>query len=179
MDAIFILCRGSTRIREKTENAWFSSVKFQQHKLFGMCDSRQAAFLDLPIMVSAPYAHAKKIARFFTRRSLPSLQETHWNFLDKRTTILSEIFFVFVSIAHYRARQKNGSQVARIFQARPGSSGKQQQEQNSRNLGTVFLPGLVHVQKSESEIFSDLLLPEIEANFHGECHEICSSHFVR
>ena len=43
----------------------------------------------------------------------------------------------------YRAWQKNGSQVARIFQARPGRSGKQQQEQNSRNLGTVFLPGPV------------------------------------
>ena len=43
----------------------------------------------------------------------------------------------------YRARQKNGSQVARIFQARPGRSGKQQQEQNSRKLGTVFLPGPV------------------------------------
>ena len=43
----------------------------------------------------------------------------------------------------YRARQKNGSQVARIFQARPGRSGKQQQEQNSRNLGTVLLPGTV------------------------------------
>ena len=41
----------------------------------------------------------------------------------------------------YRARQKNGSQVARIFQARPGRSGKQQQEQNSRNLGTVFFAG--------------------------------------
>ena len=43
----------------------------------------------------------------------------------------------------YRARQKNGSQVAIIFQARPGRSGKQQQEQNSRNLGTVFSPGPV------------------------------------
>ena len=72
-----------------------------------MCDSRQAAFLDLPIMVSAPYAHAKKIARFFTRRSLPSLLETHRNFLDKCTTILSEIFFVFVSIAHYTFRNRN------------------------------------------------------------------------
>ena len=41
----------------------------------------------------------------------------------------------------YRARQKNGSQVARIVQARPGRSGKQQQEQNSRNLGTVFFAG--------------------------------------
>ena len=41
----------------------------------------------------------------------------------------------------YRARQKNGSQVERIFQARPGRSGKQQQEQNSRNLGTVFFAG--------------------------------------
>ena len=46
----------------------------------------------------------------------------------------------------YRARQKNGSQVARIVQARPDRSGKQQQEQNSRNLGTVFLPGPVYVQ---------------------------------
>ena len=45
----------------------------------------------------------------------------------------------------YRARQKNGSQVARIFQARPGRSGKQQQEQNSRNLGTFFLPGPVYL----------------------------------
>ena len=41
----------------------------------------------------------------------------------------------------YRARQKNGSQVARILQARPGRSGKQQQEQNTRNLGTVFFAG--------------------------------------
>ena len=41
----------------------------------------------------------------------------------------------------YRARQNNGSQVARIFQARPGRSGKQQQEQSSRNLGTVFFAG--------------------------------------
>ena len=45
----------------------------------------------------------------------------------------------------YRARQKNGSQVARIFQARTGRRGKQQQEQNSRNLGTVFLPGPVQI----------------------------------
>ena len=45
----------------------------------------------------------------------------------------------------YRARQKNGSQAARIFQARPGRSGKQQQEQNSRNLGTVFSPGPVEM----------------------------------
>ena len=37
-----------------------------------------------------------------------------------------------------RARQKNGPQVSRIVQARPGRSGKQQQEQNSRNLGTGF-----------------------------------------
>ena len=43
----------------------------------------------------------------------------------------------------YRARQKNGSEVARIFQARPGRSGKQRREQNSPNLGTVFLPGPV------------------------------------
>ena len=42
----------------------------------------------------------------------------------------------------YRARQKNGSQVARFFQARPGRSGKQQQEQSSRNLGTVFCRAL-------------------------------------
>ena len=46
-------------------------------------------------------------------------------------------------MAEYRDRQKNGSQVARIVLARPGRSGKQQQEQNSRNLGTVFLPGPV------------------------------------
>ena len=44
-----------------------------------------------------------------------------------------------VVLSIYRARQKNGYQVARIFQARPGS-GKRQQEQNSRNLGTIFLP---------------------------------------
>ena len=43
--------------------------------------------------------------------------------------------------------KKNGSQVARIFRASPGISGKQQQEQNSRNLGTIFLPGPVHLQK--------------------------------
>ena len=48
----------------------------------------------------------------------------------------------------YRARQKKGSQVARIFQARPGISGKQQQEQNSRNLGTVLLPGPVHIREN-------------------------------
>ena len=41
----------------------------------------------------------------------------------------------------YRARQKNASQVKRIVQARQGRSGKQQQEQNSRNLGTVFFAG--------------------------------------
>ena len=41
----------------------------------------------------------------------------------------------------YRAWLKNVSQVARIFQARPGRSGKQQQEQNSRNLGTGFFAG--------------------------------------
>ena len=38
----------------------------------------------------------------------------------------------------YRARQKNGSQVARIVQARPGRSGKQEQEQNSPNLGLAY-----------------------------------------
>ena len=53
-----------------------------------------------------------------------------------------------ISIRSYRARQKNGSQVARIFQARPGRSCKQQQEQNSRNLGTIFLPGLVVLNQS-------------------------------
>ena len=50
---------------------------------------------------------------------------------------------MLMSLSIYRGRQKNGSQVARIFQARPGRSGKQQQEQNSRNLGTVFFPGPV------------------------------------
>ena len=39
-----------------------------------------------------------------------------------------------------QGRQKNGSKVARIFQARPGRCGKHQQEQNSRNLGAVSLP---------------------------------------
>ena len=47
-------------------------------------------------------------------------------------------------ICMYRARQKGVSQVARILQARPGRSGKQEQEQNSRNLGTAFLPNPVH-----------------------------------
>ena len=56
-----------------------------------------------------------------------------------------------VEVGVYRARQKNGSQVARIFQARPGSSGKQQQEQNSRNLGTVFLPGPVVKEEARGE----------------------------
>ena len=66
----------------------------------------------------------------------------------------------------YRARQKNCSQVARIFQARPGRSGKQQQEQNSRNLGTVFLPGpvIVHPPYSafgrfvQSQVFKCVLV---------------------
>ena len=67
---------------------------------------------------------------------------------------LKLIFITFIFQVHcaelqniytYRARQKNGSQAARIFQARPGRSGKQQQEQNSRNLGTVFSPGPVYV----------------------------------
>ena len=49
-------------------------------------------------------------------------------------------------VSMYSARQKNGSQVARIIQARPGRSGKQQLEQNTLNLGTVFLPGPVHAQ---------------------------------
>ena len=49
--------------------------------------------------------------------------------------------FAYSYFRVYRARQKNGSQVERIFQARPGRSGKQQQEQNSRNLGTVFFAG--------------------------------------
>ena len=43
-----------------------------------------------------------------------------------------------VVLSIYRAQQNNGYQVARIFQARPGRSGKRQQEQDSRNLGTVF-----------------------------------------
>ena len=38
----------------------------------------------------------------------------------------------------YRAGLKNGPQVARIFQASWGRSGKQQQKQNSPNLGTTF-----------------------------------------
>ena len=50
-----------------------------------------------------------------------------------------------LSYVLYRARQKGVSQVARILQARPGRSGKQEQEQNSRNLGTAFLPNPVHV----------------------------------
>ena len=38
----------------------------------------------------------------------------------------------------YRAWQKNGSQVARIFQARPGRAVKQEQEQTSRNHVQAF-----------------------------------------
>ena len=60
---------------------------------------------------------------------------------------LADLFTVM-----YRARQKNSSQVARIFQARPGRSGKQQQEQNSHNLGTVFLPGPVLSERTEQLI---------------------------
>ena len=42
-------------------------------------------------------------------------------------------------VAIYRAGlKKSGPQVARIFQASWGRSGKQQQEQNSPNLGTAF-----------------------------------------
>ena len=63
------------------------------------------------------------------------------------------------TLSTYRARQKNGSQVARIFQARPGRSGKQQQEQNSRNLGTVFSPGpvLLHHTFSQSSELKSVL----------------------
>ena len=44
----------------------------------------------------------------------------------------------FIMLALYRAWQKNGSKFMRIFQAIPSRSGRQQEEQNSRNLGTVF-----------------------------------------
>ena len=43
--------------------------------------------------------------------------------------------------------KKNGSQVARIFQARPDRIGKQQQEQNSRNLGTVFFCRALYIHE--------------------------------
>ena len=39
---------------------------------------------------------------------------------------------------HYRARLKGGPQVAWMLQARPGRSGKQQQQQNSPNFWTAF-----------------------------------------
>ena len=49
----------------------------------------------------------------------------------------------FVRDTLYRGRQNCGPQVARMLQASWGSRGKQQQKQNSPNLGTTILPAPV------------------------------------
>ena len=46
---------------------------------------------------------------------------------------------MWCNVNHYRVRLKGGSQVAWMLQAKPGRSDKQQQEQNSTNLGTKWI----------------------------------------
>ena len=51
----------------------------------------------------------------------------------------------------YRTRLKGGTQVAWNLQAKPGRSGKQQQEQNSPNLGTTYSRALYSSARSPTQ----------------------------
>ena len=79
----------------------------------------------------------------------------------------------------YRARQKNGSQVARILFLLLPTTTAWPCLKNSRNLGTILLPGPVHLSPNHSvnidEHFIFFFLSLNPANTLMQCKRDCSS----